>query len=323
MQIDKLFAGLALEARQGCCRRLVVCGYQAGAAAGRCRHHAAGGDAADLLGVCQRRVEIKDAGCSANHGNASEQALWHEHGCVCQPLELAAGLRIEVDIGRVAARAGHDVGSNRLQLAAAVAGHLHALHRALAVDADQHTLQQHRNTGGLRQPVADFCRRAPVNDGRDFNAGAAQGKRYTVGAVAGGGQHNPLAAGHAVMRGVALHRIGEHDTRAIVVREQHGPLEAASGQDNLLGADLPEPFAHRAGCVRACWRFDGRGQIVVVQPEHGAACLNGNAGLCQRAAQAGQMARCRSVAEHGLAQSPATCFHVGFEQQHLAPGARC
>ena len=75
------------------------------------------------------------------------------------------------------------------------------------------------------------------------------------------------------MGGIAQHGAGQHDAGAVVVREQHGPLEGAGGHDDAAAADLPQPLAH--GAIHGLHRCD---EAVVIHPECGAARLHFDTG---------------------------------------------
>ncbi len=104
---------------------------------------------------------------------------------------------------------------------------------------------------------------------RVHNSGHAQPVRAEInsaliGTVIIGEQYRLSTAAHAVVIGVAAHRVRLHHSGAIVVPEHQGAFNGACGQDDLLGAHRPQALARvRLKGVRTTALDDAKTQTVV------------------------------------------------------------
>ena len=89
-------------------------------------------------------------------------------------------------------------------------------------------------------------RRADVDDGGGLRAGLGEVEGGVPGAVVGGDDGRAVADLDAVAVEVGLGGAGEHHARAVVAVEDQRLLERALGEDDLAGADLPQPLARGA-----------------------------------------------------------------------------
>ncbi len=77
---------------------------------------------------------------------------------------------------------------------------------------------------------------------RSLGAGVSHGVGDRIGGVVGGEDHHPVAGEDPELPQIAQRGGGEHDPGAIVVGERDGTLVGAGGQDDALGADVPQAF---------------------------------------------------------------------------------
>ena len=128
---------------------------------------------------------------------------------------------------------------------------------AVVVDAPDGDAAEALLTGGVGDGAADQHPRAGrgrcggrfaqlrtgVHDGLDADAGGPEVGGQGVGAVVGSADDHPGTGGHGVAVEVAADRGGEHDAGAVVVFEDQRAFVGAGGQDDLGGADVPDPLA--------------------------------------------------------------------------------
>ena len=86
---------------------------------------------------------------------------------------------------------------------------------------------------------------AQVDDRRDVDAGLLQVDRRRIGGIVGGVDADIAADGDAVMVEIGARRRGQHDARPVVVGKHHVALDGAGGEDDALGAHLPQPLARQ------------------------------------------------------------------------------
>ncbi len=97
--------------------------------------------------------------------------------------------------------------------------------------------------GGLRQ--RPLGRIAKIGDQRDLDARLAEVGRRAIGAVGGRHDDDALAGLDAVEVEIAPRRLGQHDSRTVVVGENERAFDRAGRQHDLAGAHAPQFFARQ------------------------------------------------------------------------------
>ena len=205
-------------------------------------------------------VEVEAAPAGAGHLLVGDHAAGHERRQVIVPADLALALGVQVHHGGPAAGDGEQVAGELFDAGGEF---------AVVVDAPDGDAGEALLPGGVGDGAADQHPRAGcgrcggcfaqlrtgVHDGFDADAGGPEVGGQGVGAVVGGADDHAGTGGHGVAVEVAADRGGEHDAGAVVVFEDQRAFVGAGGQDDLGGADVPDPLAGHAG--------RGRGQEVV------------------------------------------------------------
>ena len=233
----------------GCARVFRV---EAGGAGRRCP----GGDA---LGDAVAEFEAAAAG--TGHLLVGDHAAGHERGQVIVPADLALALGVQVHHGGPAAGDGQQVAGELFDAGGEFAGVVDApdgdAEEAVSwpvVLATALPISTRVPAAAAAAAVSLSCGRASTTASTRMPA-ATQVGGQGVGAVVGGADDHALPRRHGVAVEVAADRGGEHDAGAVVVLEDQGPFVGAGGEDDLGGADVPDPLAGHAG--------RGRGQEVV------------------------------------------------------------
>ena len=205
-----------------------------------------------LVGSLQAAGHAEVRCACADDGLVGNAAAGLEAALRIVPPRFATGMGIQMD-GRVPTT-GH---AQRVagQAAARTTGfaRVHGRdddfgHRHAATGFNRHMAAQHADTGVsslFNQTTRRRFARAGI-DHTDAGTGLTQHQGVGIGTVVVRQQHDLASNQHAVQRGVVGHRRGQHHAGQVVVAKHHGALVRTRGQNHLLGAHAPQPFAKTA-----------------------------------------------------------------------------
>ena len=97
-------------------------------------------------------------------------------------------------------------------------------------------------------------RGAAVENSHDNRPGIGERVGGSIGIVIVGGDYHALARNHAKALHIGPDCLRQHHTGAVIVGEGQRPFDAAGGEDDLSGADVPEALGN--AIRRDLARFD-------------------------------------------------------------------
>ena len=208
---------------------------------GRAMAGCLGGDEPDDVAVTAAAVGAEDAGGSAGHADTGQRAVRHESDEAPIPARAAGDMEVQIEERIPAAGDSEAVTRDRLGHAAVERRDTHGGEHAvgIAVGADHRGVVADLDAelaGALDQRPLRIL--AHVDDHLHVDAGASQIDRRAVGVIVGG-EHDELVGYETEAMQEAAHAGSEHDARPIVVGEDQRALGGASGDDELVRADLP------------------------------------------------------------------------------------
>ena len=160
------------------------------------------------------------------------------------PVEVAAGLAVQMHRWREATRHGDEIAGD-----------------APGLPADDRSDGRDRCAVRLLEKIAG----ARVDCCHHLGTGADQGVGCAVDVVGATSDHDAPSRHDGETFDIGAHGARQHDAGPVVAAEQQGPLDGAGGKDDPAGADMPKALRQRAGGgARFDQPFDQRDEIMVV-----------------------------------------------------------